>query len=118
MKDVGSLPLVTYSRKEYPEYHDYLSTLMGGKNRRLRIVEEHDDGVALVTALETGAGVAILPQSLAQTTGARIKLIPIVPEPPPLVVGAAWTPAGIVPLAERFLSVARACARVITDVVE
>ncbi len=95
--------LVTYSRKEYPEYHVYLRTWFGGPKHVPPIGEEHDDGVGVVTALETGLGVAILPQSLEFTTGTRIKLLPIVPSPPPLVVGVAWGPSRLTPTAERFL---------------
>ena len=103
--------LVAYSRKEYPEYHAYLRSLFGGRKAHPRIVEEYDDGVGLVTALETGAGVAILPQSLELTTGLRIKLIPIVPSPSPLVIGVAWVPSRITPAAEWLLRVTRDCAR-------
>ncbi len=103
--------LVAYSRKEYPEYHVYLGALFGGPQTRPPIAEEYDDGVGLVTALEAGSGVAILPQSLALTTGSRIKLIPIVPAPSPLVIGVAWVPSQMTPVAEGLLGVARESAR-------
>ncbi len=110
VKQLKSESLVAYSRNEYPEYHAYLGALFGSANMHPLIVEEHDDGVALVTALETGSSVAILPQTLEFTTGARIKLIPIVPSPHPLVVGALWVPSRITPTAERFLRVMRESA--------
>lgn len=106
-KRIQSHSLVAYSRQEYPEYHAYLENLFGGAKAVPQIVEEHDDGVGLVTALESGSAVSILPQSLELTTGPRIKLIPIVPAPPPLVVGVAWVPSLITPAAERFLRVMR-----------
>lgn len=111
VKQLKNHPLVTYSRQEYPEYHAYLAALFGGSKALPPIAEEHDDGVGLVTALETGSGVAILPQSLELTTGARIKLIPIVPSPTPLVIGVAWVPSRITPTAERFLRVTRDSAK-------
>ncbi|MBL9204859.1 MAG: LysR family transcriptional regulator [Opitutaceae bacterium] len=103
--------LVAYSRKAYPEYHAYLGALFSGARARPSIVEEHDDGVGLVTALETGLSVAILPQSLELTTGARIKLIPITPLPSPLVLGVAWVPARMTSAAEQFLNVTRRSAK-------
>ena len=103
--------LVAYSRKEYPEYHAYLGALFGGSKAHPPIIEEYGDGVGLVTALETGSSVSILPQSLELTTGARIKLIPIVPSPSPLVTGAAWVASRITPAAEQFLRVTRDCAQ-------
>lgn len=111
VKQIKQQALVAYGRKEYPEYHAYLEAMFGGAKATPPIVEEHDDGVGLVTAVETGAGVAILPQSLEFTTGPRIKLIPIEPSPPPLVAGVAWVPSQITPVAERFLRVARALAQ-------
>ncbi len=102
--------LVTYSRKDYPEYHVYLAELFGGAKHPPRILEEHDDGVGLVTALETGSGVAVLPQSLQLTTGSRLKLIPIVPAPPPVVIGVASVPSRLTTAAGRFLQVAREIA--------
>lgn len=107
MKQLETLSLVAYGRKEYPEYHAYLAALFAGMKTPPKIVEEHDDGVALVTAMETGSSVAILPQSLQLTTGSRIKLIPIVPAPPLLVVGVAWVASRLTPGAERFLQIAR-----------
>jgi DNA-binding transcriptional LysR family regulator len=103
--------LVTYTRKDYPEYHAYLGALFGGAKAHPPILEEHGDGVGLVTALETGSGVAVLPQSLEFTTGSRIKLIPIVPAPAPLVVGVAWVPSRLTSVAERFLRVTRDSAK-------
>lgn len=111
VKQLQGESLVAYSRREYPEYHAYISTLLGKSNLQSSIVEEHDDGVGLITALETGTGVAILPQSLEFTTGARIKLIPIVPAPSPLMVGVAWVPARLTSAASRFLAVARGSAQ-------
>lgn len=111
VKQLETQSLVAYGRREYPEYHAYLATLFAGAKTPPPIVEEHDDGVALVTALETGSSVAILPQSLEFTTGSRIKLIPIVPSPPPLVVGVAWVLSRITPTAEQFLRVTRASAK-------
>ncbi len=99
--------LLAYSRKDYPEYHVYLAELFGGEKQPPRVVEEFDDGVGLVTALETGAGVAVLPQSLQLTTGSRLKLIPIVPAPPPVVIGVASVPSRLTAAAGRFLEVAR-----------
>ncbi len=103
--------LMAYSRREYPEYHVYLAALFRAANVHVPVIEEYDDGVGVVTALEAGSGVAVLPQSLELTTGSRLKLIPIVPAPSPLVIGVAWVPARITPTAEQFLRVTRELAK-------
>jgi hypothetical protein len=51
-------------------------------------------------------GLRLIPE-----TGSRIKLIPIVPPPAPLVVGVAWVPSRLTSAAERFLRVTRDSAK-------
>ena len=100
-------PLVAYSRQEYPEYHEYLAALFAPFKRRPRIVEEQEGGVGLVTAVEAGTGLALVPQSLACSIGSRLKLIPLTPAPEPVVVGAAWAKDGLTAAAALFLRCAR-----------
>lgn len=107
VKRLADEPLLAYSRREYPEYHDYLAALFATFRGRARIVEEHDDGTSLVTALETGAGVALMPASLEYSIGSRLKLVPLTPEPPALSVGVAWTQAALPPTAGRLLELSR-----------
>jgi DNA-binding transcriptional LysR family regulator len=103
-------PLVAYSRQEYPEYHEYIDTLFATVKARPRIVEEHEGSVGMVAAVEAGYGLALATQSLACSVGPRLKLIPLSPEPPPLIVGAAWVQNGMTPAAEVFLKCARDAA--------
>lgn len=103
-------PLVVYSRQEYPEYHAYLADLFAAAKIRPPIAEEHEDGLGMVAAVEAGCGLALAPQSLACSIGARLKLLPLSPAPPPLVIGAAWWPAGLTPAAELFLRCVRRTA--------
>ena len=102
--------LVAYSRQEYPEYHEYLDALFATVKSRPRIVEEHEGSVGMVAAVEAGYGLALATQSLACSVGSRLKLIPLSPEPPPLIVGAAWPREGLTPAAELFLKCARGAA--------
>jgi DNA-binding transcriptional LysR family regulator len=96
-------PLVAFSEKEYPEYHEYLDTLFRDIQTKPRIVEEHDSAAGLIAAIEAGSGVAVAPKSFACTAGPRLKLVPLTPEPEPLVIGAVWLKEGLTPTAERFL---------------
>jgi DNA-binding transcriptional LysR family regulator len=100
-------PLVAYNRTEYPEAHELVSTLFSDIDVRRRIVEEHDSVSALIAAVEAGAGVAVVVESLACTAGARLKLLPFSPSPNPLRVGAVWSDANISAEAKRFLEVAK-----------
>jgi DNA-binding transcriptional LysR family regulator len=107
LAEIAREPLVTYSRKDYPDAYENLAALFAAIKSKPRIAEEHDSVSSLIAAVEAGNGVAIAVQSLACTAGPRLKLIPFSPAPPPLVVGAAWSNNGLTPAAERFLKCAR-----------
>jgi DNA-binding transcriptional LysR family regulator len=107
LAEIAREPLVTYSRKDYPDAHENLAAMFAAIKSKPRIAEEHDSVSSLIAAVEAGNGVAIAPQSLACTAGPRLKLIPFSPALAPLVVGAAWIKNGLTPAAERFLTCAR-----------
>jgi DNA-binding transcriptional LysR family regulator len=110
LAEIAREPLIAYSRKDYPEVHEHLAALFAGVKSKPRIVEEHDGVTSLIAAVESGAGVAVTPQTLACTAGPRLKLIPISPALEPIIVGLAWPKAGITAAAERFLQCAREIA--------
>lgn len=103
-------PLVAYSRKDYPDAHDMLATIFASSGTRFRVAEEHDSVNSLIAAVESGAGVAVVPRSLACTAGPRLKLIRFSPAPNPLVVGIAWCHGRLAPAAAKFLDCATRAA--------
>ena len=105
--DIAREPMVAYTRKDYPEAHEMLLAVFAGLKDKPRIVEEHDSVTSLIAAVEAGTGVALTPQSLTCMAGLRLKLVPILPAPEPLVVGAAWSKDGLAAAAERFLEHAK-----------
>jgi DNA-binding transcriptional LysR family regulator len=107
LAEAAKEPIITYSRKDYPDAHELLATMFAGIKSKLRIVEEHDSASSLIAAVEAGSGVAIAPESLTCTAGLRLKLIPFSPAPEPLVVGAAWLKGRLAAPAERFLKCAK-----------
>jgi LysR family transcriptional regulator, benzoate and cis,cis-muconate-responsive activator of ben and cat genes len=100
-------PLVAFTRRDYPEYHEYLEAMFAPIKEKPRIAEEHDSSASLIAALESGAGVAVVPQSFACSAGPRLKLIPLFPTPAPIVIGAVWSQAGLAPVAEEFWKAAK-----------
>jgi LysR family transcriptional regulator, benzoate and cis,cis-muconate-responsive activator of ben and cat genes len=103
-------PLVVFSRKDYPEYHEYLEALFATIKAKPRIAEEHDSSASLIAAIESGSGVAIVPRSFSCSAGPRLKLLPVMPAPEPLVIGAVWAKDRLTPGAEGFLKAAKAAA--------
>jgi DNA-binding transcriptional LysR family regulator len=110
LAQIAGEPLIAFTRKEYPEYHELLATLFAKMKNKPRIAEEHDSAASLVAAIEAGCGVAIAPQSLTCTAGLRLKLVRISPASEPLVVGVAWRKEGFTATAERFLKAAKQIA--------
>jgi LysR family transcriptional regulator, benzoate and cis,cis-muconate-responsive activator of ben and cat genes len=109
LAEITREPLITYSRKEYPDAHEGLAVLFAGVKGKPRIAEEHDSVSSLIAAVEAGNGVAIVPESLACTAGLRLKLVPFSPALPPMIIGAAWQKS-LSPIAESFLNCARQAA--------
>lgn len=107
LAEIAREPLITYTRKDYPDAHENLAAIFAAIKIKPRIVEEHDSVSSLIAAVESGAGVAIAAKSLACTAGPRLKLIPFAPSLEPIVIGAAWTNDGITHTAEQFLKCAR-----------
>jgi DNA-binding transcriptional LysR family regulator len=84
--------LIGYSRDEYPEYHAWLRGIFRPFGFDLVVAEEHDSITSLMAAVEAGRGLAIAPSSLRCLAGPRLKLLPIHPNLPPLVVGVMHIP--------------------------
>jgi DNA-binding transcriptional LysR family regulator len=107
LAEIAREPLITYSRKDYPDAHENLAVMFAAIKSKPRIAEEHDSVSSLIAAVEAGNGVALAPRSLTCTAGPRLKLIPLSPAPEPLVVGVAWSKGGLTAVAEQFLKCAK-----------
>jgi DNA-binding transcriptional LysR family regulator len=83
-------PFVVLGSRDYPEYHEFLDAVFAPLKRAPRIVAEHDGAASLMAEVESGCGVALVSRSMACTAGARLRFIPLRPEPARLVIGAAW----------------------------
>jgi DNA-binding transcriptional LysR family regulator len=71
------------------------------------IAEEHDSATSLIASVEAGRGVALVQQSFDCLTGPRLKVRPLSPAPPPLVVGVAYPKETNSPAAESFIAAAK-----------
>jgi len=98
-------PLITYSRKEYPEYHELLKRVFRSEGGKVRIIEEHDSVTSLISAVEAGNGIAVAPESITCISGPRLKVIPFSPPVEALSVGAAWS--SLSDVAKHFLNCAK-----------
>jgi DNA-binding transcriptional LysR family regulator len=107
LKEVAQEPLAVYSRAEYPEAHEDLMAMFAKIKSKPNIAEEHDGVTSLIAGVESGTGVALVPESIACIAGPRLKLVKLSPALDPLVIGAAWLKDGLAPAAGRFLKCAK-----------
>jgi DNA-binding transcriptional LysR family regulator len=111
LKDLATEPLIGLNRTEYPDYYESFDALFENAKLKPNIKEEHDSISSLIASVEACTGVALVSESMACVAGPRLKLIGLVPKPPPLVIGAAWLkerkPGAA---AEKFLEGARSVA--------
>ena len=101
--------LIGYSRDEYPEYHTWLSEIFRPFGFDPVVAEEHDSVTSLIAAVEAGRGMAVAPSSLRCLAGPRLKLLPIRPSLPPLVMGVMHIPP-LSPSAGQFIEAVKASA--------
>ena len=104
---VAREPLVVFSLKDYPEYREYLDALFAQTKSKPKVVEEHDSAASLIASIESGTGVAIVPQSFSCSAGPRLKLIQLSPAPEPIVIGGVWSKGGLSQTAEKFWKAAK-----------
>ncbi len=99
-----------YSRADYPEYFDWLSGLFQPHSFDPCRLEEYDSASGLITAVEAGRGVALVPSSLGCLAGPRLRLLPLRPPLPTVVVGALTTRPSS-PLVDPFILAAKQAAQ-------
>ncbi|MEI6196494.1 MAG: LysR family substrate-binding domain-containing protein, partial [Verrucomicrobiota bacterium] len=107
LEKVAKERLIGYSQKDYPEYHDQMAALFQTVGRKPQIVQEHEGVTSLIAAVESGRGVALVPSCVACMVGARLKMIPLAPSGPPIVVGAIVREGAVPSVAGKFIAAAR-----------
>lgn len=106
LSELAREPLIAYSREDYPEYHHGVDALFKRGEPRPRVTEEHDSVNSLIAAVESGRGVALVPKCLACMVGPRLKLLPLKPAAPPIVVGAIAREKPVPELVQKFIAAA------------
>lgn len=105
--DALAEPLAVFSRKEYPDYHDFVDRIVGTRRKSIRIAEECDSGPSLMAAVAAGKSIAISASVVAIAAGARLRFVPLTPAPSPAVVGLAYRRATPPAPSQSLIEVAR-----------
>jgi DNA-binding transcriptional LysR family regulator len=107
LKELADVPLVAYSRSDYPEYHEFLAELFQPFGGTPPIAEELDGASSLIASVEARRGLALVPSCLACLAGPRLKLRKLQPSPPPIIVGVAYKSGGLCSVGQRFVKLLR-----------
>ena len=103
---IVAMPLIAYSRADYPEYHTSLAEIFAPLGRTPIIAEEHDSVTSLIAAVEAGRGLALVPSSMTCMVGPRLKILPLISATAPIVVGAVFREKAVSPAAQKFIAAA------------
>jgi DNA-binding transcriptional LysR family regulator len=74
------------------------------------VIEEYDNMMGLISAIEAGTGVAFVVDLLVQSFGSRMKLVRLTPELKPIGFGIAARKGRLSPAAEKFWECAKEVA--------
>jgi DNA-binding transcriptional LysR family regulator len=108
LRELGQERLIGYSREEYPEYCEWLTSLFQPLERRPCTSEEHYSSTGVIAAVEAGRGVALVQRGFEGLAGSRVKVLPLVPAPESVVVGVIARKKGQLSAAvEKFFSAVR-----------
>lgn len=100
LETVAAESIVGYSRKDYPEYLPFIERFFGV---RPRVAVECDSASSLITAVETGRGIALVISVFNIVSGKRLIYRPIAGRNDKLYVGIARATNGdVTPAGEKF----------------
>jgi DNA-binding transcriptional LysR family regulator len=87
-EEVVREPLLSFCQRDYPEYWNIVMEWLRQHRLRPTISGEYDGVNSLLSAVESGLGVALVTTSAARLVPARVRLKPLSAPPQPLCVAA------------------------------
>ena len=110
LTDAAKEPFISLAREDFPEYNAYLSAVFAQVKNKPRVIEEYDNMMGLISAIEAGTGVAMVVDLLVQSFGSRVKVVRLTPEPKPIGFGIAARKGRLSPATEKFWQCAKEAA--------
>lgn len=106
--EIAGSKLVVYRAKDFSEYHQWVSKVLGVSKSRLMISEECSDVMSLMAAVQAGRGVAVVGDFITPLIGDRVRFVPFVSGAHSLEVGLLYRTSGIGENIENFIAAALA----------
>lgn len=88
--EIAGSNLVVYRAKDYPEYHAWVSKVLGVRKSRLVISEECSDVMSLMAGVQAGRGVAVVGDFITPLVGDRVRFVPFASRAHYLEVGLLY----------------------------
>jgi DNA-binding transcriptional LysR family regulator len=110
LTEAAKEPFVTLTREDFPEYNAYLSAVFAQVKNKPRVIEEYDNMMGLISAIEAGTGVGMVVDLVVQNFGSRVEPVRLTPEPKPISFGIAALKGRLSPAMEKFWQCAKQAA--------
>ena len=108
LEKVAAEPIVGFARKDYPDNFPFIERLFLPLGMKPRIAVECDSASSLITAVETGRGIALTISVFKIVSGKRLVFRPIAGMKDEISVGIARAKGGnVTPAGERFCEILR-----------
>lgn len=108
MEKIAAEPLVGFSRRDYPDYYSSIERIFHPLGIKPRIAVECDSASSLITAVETGRGIALAIPVFKIVTGNRLIYRPIAGSKEVISVGIVRAKNGdVTPAGEKFCEILR-----------
>jgi LysR family transcriptional regulator, benzoate and cis,cis-muconate-responsive activator of ben and cat genes len=106
---VASNELIVYRTKDFPEYHKWIAGILGVSIGRLITVQECDDALGLIAAVESAGGLAIVGEFITAVSGKRVRFVPFASKAHFLEVGLLYRPSGLSENTKRLIAACSSC---------
>jgi DNA-binding transcriptional LysR family regulator len=108
LEKIAAEPIVGFSRRDYPDYYPFVERLFRPLGIKPRIAVECDSASSLITAVETGRGIALAMSVFKIAIGKRLTLRPVAGSSEVIPVGIARAKHGdVTPAGEKFCEILR-----------
>jgi len=104
--------LIVYRAKDFPEYHKWIAGILGVSPGRLIVVQECDDVLGVIGAVESGRGLAIVGEFITAVSGKRVRFVPFASKAHFLEVGILYRQSGLGANTKRLIAACSACKRI------
>ena len=102
---------IAYDHAAYPEYLEDLRQVFESTGIRPSLVEEHDGVSSLITDIAAGRGIALVPETISNLAGSRLRLVPLRPALKPITIGIIRRTGEGASLLATFVDCAKNAAR-------